>query len=124
MSKLDEAIREALSTDEAEQLETLVPPKGLFGLMGLTLTGTNGIWAMFGIVIQLATFALAVWCGWNLYIAETGREMALWGMGFGLFSFWMGIMKLWFLLQMDKQELLREIKRLELQLALVAQQMG
>jgi len=33
-------------------------------------------------------------------------------------------LKFWFIVQMDKMEILREIKRLELQVALLAQKQG
>jgi hypothetical protein len=122
MTKLDDAIREALSSDAADKLETLAAPQGLIGLaLGPFQSRTSGfMWLNF--FLQFAFFFLGIWASWHFYIAETGREMALWGAGAGLGFFIMAILKLWYLLQIDKCEILREIKRLELQLALVAKQ--
>ena len=122
MSKLDDAIREALSSDEAEQLEKLAAPQGLFGQITSVVQSNMGGWAWYGIFIQVIALGLAFWTGWNFYFAETGREMALWGFGCGLSIMFQSFIKIWFLSQMDKQEILREIKRLELQVALLARQ--
>lgn len=119
MSKLDDAIREALAKDEVEQLEQLAAPQGIFSRMGWVFRSNDGPWAVYGMVLQFVAFGVAIWAGWNFYFAS-GREMALWGFLAGLMIMMQTFLKFWFLLQMDKQEILREIKRLELQLALLA----
>ncbi|PHR60894.1 MAG: hypothetical protein COA47_06730 [Robiginitomaculum sp.] len=121
MTQLDDAIREALSSDEANQLDALVAPQGIWGLLGNVLQGRMAGWMWLSAIMQFIMFGAALWAGWHFFHAETGRNMALWGFGTGFFSFAMAMLKMWFLQQIDKQEILREIKRLELQLALVAQ---
>ncbi len=120
MSKLDQAIREALSQDEAEQLESLGAPQGMWNRLWGVFCSNIGPWAWYGMVLQLTAFVIAIWAGWNFYFAETGRTMALWGALSGLMIFLQTFLKFWFLVQMDKMEILREIKRLELQVALLA----
>jgi len=120
MSKLDEAIREALSDDEAEQIESLAAPQGLWSRLWGVFRSNIGPWAWYGLVLQLITLGVAIWAGWNFYFAEAGREMALWGALAGVMILLQTFLKFWFLVQMDKMEILREIKRLELQVALLA----
>lgn len=121
MSKLDEAIREALTAEDAEQLEFLAAPQGMWARLWGVLSSHSGPWAWYGMVLQFVTLGFAIWAGWNFYFAPTGREMALWGALAGLMILMQTFLKFWFLVQMDKMEILREIKRLELQMALLIQ---
>ncbi|MBL4616873.1 MAG: hypothetical protein JKY46_04200 [Robiginitomaculum sp.] len=121
MSKLDEAIREALNAEDAEQLEYLAAPQGMWARLWGVLRSHSGPLAWYGIVLQFVTLGFAIWAGWNFYFAPNGREMALWGALAGLMILMQTFLKFWFIVQMDKMEILREIKRLELQVALLAQ---
>ncbi len=120
MTQLDDAIREALSSDEAKRLDALAAPQGMWGLLGNVLQGRMAGWMWLSGFMQFVMFGAALWAGWHFFHAETGRNMALWGFGAGFFAYAMGMLKMWFLAQMDKHEILRELKRLELQLAMVA----
>ena len=119
MTKLDDAIREALAAEDAEQLEFLAAPQGLWAQLWGVLNSHTGPWAWYGVILQFIAVGLAVWGGWNFYFADAGRDMALWGAFAGLMIFIQTFLKFWFLGQMDKMEILREIKRLELQVALL-----
>lgn len=72
------------------------------------------------VVATIATFALfiaAVYCGWRFFIAAEAIDVARWGAGAMLLMAMVGFLKLWFWLRMESNRVLREIKRLELQIA-------
>ncbi len=51
------------------------------------------------------------------------RMVTLWGMGMGVGVFFAGMLKLWFWMEMNKNAVIREVKRVELQVAVLAKEM-
>jgi len=52
--------------------------------------------------------------------AETTRTQIAWSVGFLTSNMVVAMMKMWFWMQMDKNTVIREVKRLELQVATLA----
>jgi uncharacterized membrane protein YciS (DUF1049 family) len=72
---------------------------------------------VFATIITFALFFAAVYCGWRFFGAGEALEAVRWGAGAMLLMVMVGFMKLWFWLRMESNRVLREIKRLELQIA-------
>lgn len=68
-------------------------------------------------VIMLFLFGGAVYCAVQFFQSEDLREMIVWGAGSFLLMFAVSFLKLFHWMQMDKNAIMREIKRIELQLA-------
>lgn len=114
MNKLDQRIREALAEEDAEVVkyqEADAPlHEQLIGiyqgrLRWLNLGATIGTFAVFGAII---------FCGYQFFQAEDTQAMIGWATAFLWFVVWIAMMKIWFWMEMQKNSVTREVKRLEL----------
>ena len=62
----------------------------------------------------------AAYCLWRFAQAPDIRGMLAWGGGAAFALFSLGLLKMWFFLEMQKNSLMREVKRLEFQVASLA----
>ena len=118
LEKIDELIKEALSQEEAKFYDEL-EEQNLFGKIGEVYKGKLGWLAIIMNIVHLIVVALLVYCVVAFFKAEAIKELIMWASG-GFLCMIMGAMiKLYIWMQMDKNDILREIKRLELQLAVL-----
>ncbi|MEO1051310.1 MAG: DUF6768 family protein [Bacteroidota bacterium] len=116
---IDEMIKKALSEEEAEfydQLDEQSLPEMFTGLF----QGKQKWLTILTAFMQLMLFIVAVICAVNFLQTEALREMIIWGAGFFLFFMAVTTLKMWHWMQIDKNALMREMKRLELQVAALA----
>ena len=115
---IDELLKQALTEEDIEVLNR-IEDQGIFDLLASNFKGKLKWIAMFSVVIMVVIFGLSVYCFIQFYNATDLREMMLWGAGMGIGMMAVGLLKTWHWMQMDKNALLREIKRLELQISLL-----
>ena len=117
MTKVEDAIRRALSPEDLRAYDALGrEPSLLAEALGAFQT-QNRLVAIGGWLGGLLLFAVGAWAGWRFWSAPDVRGMLLWG---GLTTFALagvGLIKLWFFMEMNKNSIVRELKRLELQVA-------
>jgi hypothetical protein len=119
MSKLDNAIREALSEEDAAFLAEYEAQSPLREALG-TLSGKWGAMNAFAAVLTFAMVGAAFYCAWNAFGATGTRETVLWSLGSLAAIIAVAMLKMYFWMEMNKNVTLREIKRLELQVARLA----
>ncbi|MDP1631919.1 MAG: hypothetical protein Q8L66_10925 [Caulobacter sp.] len=121
MTQIDDAIRQALSAEDARALEAFSGEqpmlKQAFAMLG---AGPNQLIIVVGWLFGFALFAAAVYCGWRFYVAVDAHEMALWGGTTVMAFIGLGLIKIWFWMELHKNQIIREVKRLELQVARLA----
>ncbi len=117
--EIDALIRDALSEEEAAHFDQLGEPS-LTEMVTDLYRGRNRWLVVITSVVIVVFFGLALYTGWRFYHAPEVREMLLWG-GACFFCF-MAVMgnKLWHWMEMERNAIVREIKRLELQVAHLA----
>ena len=116
MDDLDRKIEAALSAEDRAILAKF-GEQGVFAQwLGVYDGAVRGM-AVVATVITFALFLAAVYCGWRFLGAGEGIEAARWAAGAILLMVMVGFVKLWFWLRMESNRVLREIKRLELQIA-------
>lgn len=117
MTDLDRLIAETLDEEDRALLDRYGAEQGLWGQVASVFRGALGWYAVLVGVVQMALFGFSLWCAWNFAVAEDVAAMLRWG-GAAWFLF-TGVMmiKLWFWLQMTSNQIRREVKRLELQVA-------
>ncbi len=113
---IDELIKQALSEEESEILERL-KEQTVFEQLMANFQGKMKWIAMYSAFMMLVIFALSVYCFIEFLQAEEVKQMLLWGAGMGMGMMAVGLLKTWHWMQMDKNAVLREIKRLELHIA-------
>lgn len=119
---IDAMIRETLSREEAELDARLAEPPifaQLVGVFAARHRWLNVLGALFTVVF----LGLAVYCAVRFLAPGAGvPEMLRWGAGlfFCVLAVW--ALKIWYWMELQRNGLAREIKRLELQVAVLTEQ--
>jgi len=119
MEDIDKLIKETLTQEEAKFYDEL-DEQSVFGMLGGLFTGKNA-WII--VVMNISTlifFGLFVYCTIMFFETQETNELIKWGTGSLTFLIGMSMLKIFAWMQMDKNALLREIKRLELQVSSLA----
>lgn len=120
MTNLDQAIRQALSAEDAEFLAKFEKEQPLHEQVFGTFSGPMGALNVFAAIITFAMFGAAVYCAWNMLQATDVRETVLWSVGAVVAMLAVAMLKIYFWMELSKNAVLREVKRLELQVARLA----
>ena len=123
MSDVDDTIRRALRVGSDDLLDDLDEPGMLAQALTAMRRGTKWINAL-AFTFTFVFFALAIWTAFRFFAATEVQEMIAWAVGFCYSVLAVAMLKMWFWMQMDKYVVLREIKRLELQVARLAERRG
>lgn len=113
MNDLDQKIREALASEEAEFSTRTVEPPLLEQVID-TFRGRNRWLVMLSFVFALVWLAVAVVTAIEFFEAESTRAMLAWACGFVLSMITIGMIKIWYWIELAKNSVLREVKRVEL----------
>lgn len=116
MTKIDQAIRQALSAEDAEFLARFEAQSPI-GEVFSTFTGPWGVMNMFAALVTFAMFGAFIFCAWNAFMAEALRLTVMWSAGAVIAMLAVAMLKMYFWMEMNKNAVLREVKRLELQVA-------
>jgi hypothetical protein len=117
MSDIDQAIRRALSAEDAQALDRFAGNESLPDQILATFGGPFAFLNTVGWIAGFGVFGAAVWAGWRMLHASDLREMLLWSVLIGLMAAGLVMIKLWFWMELHRNATVREIKRLELQIA-------
>jgi hypothetical protein len=120
MSNLDRAIREALSKEDAEFLSRFDEHSTPVGEVLDTFRGRWALMNAFAAVITFALFGGFVYCAWQMFATTDARDTVLWSVGAVIAMLGVAMLKMYFWMEMNKNVVLREVKRLELQVARLA----
>ena len=117
MTKLDDAIHGALTQEDAEFLACLEQEPGalqqITGIFGGPLS-----WIYWLFLVAAAGFGIfGVYAAWQFAIALEVRPLFYWGAVTGLCLVVVAVVRLIFFMQINTNRVLREVKRLELQVA-------
>lgn len=118
--KIDELIKETLSQEEAKFYDEL-EEQNLFGKVGRVYKSKMGWLAIIMNIVHLAIFGLFVYCTVQFLNTTETALLIKWAVAGFLCMMVMGMLKLYMWMQMDKNDILRELKRLELQVAVLSQ---
>ncbi len=114
--QIDKIIHEALSKEEAAYYDQLGEQSILDMSLGVFKGRNKGIYVL-SVLMSLVLFGVFVYCAIEFFNADSIKDMLIYGgAGFWCMIGVMGI-KIWYWMQMNTNSLLREMKRLELQIA-------
>ena len=120
MSNVDEAIRDALSKEDAELLAKLGDEPGTVQqIVGIFRGPLNWIYVTF-LVTAAIVGIVGVYSGWQFAMATGLRPLFYWGAVTGFCLIVLAVVRLVFFMQLNTNRVVREIKRLELQVAMLA----
>ena len=119
MQDIDKLIKETLTEEEARFYDEL-DEQNVFQMLGGVYSGKNKWIIILMNIVQVAFFALFIYCIIQFFKVEETNELIKWGIGGSLALFAQSMLKMFTWMQMDKNAILREIKRLELQVSSLA----
>ncbi len=114
--KIDELIKETLNQEEAKFYDEL-EEQNLIGKLGEVFKGKMGWLAIIMNIVHLVIFGLLIYCIVQFFGTNETNELIKWASAGFLCMIVVGMLKLYIWMQMDKNDILREMKRLELQVA-------
>ncbi|TGV00295.1 DUF6768 family protein [Flavivirga rizhaonensis] len=113
---IDKLIKDTLTQEEAKFYDEL-DEQNVFQMVGGLFQGKNK-WIMYLMnLMNLIFFALFIYCAINFFNTDITNEMIKWGIGGFVFLLAVSMLKIFAWMQMDKNAIIRELKRLELQVS-------
>ncbi len=120
MNELDDKIREALRKEDAEIFEDFGGELSMFEMVMETFRGKHRWLVYLTIFWTIVFMVLGILSAIRFFRVEDPRDLLMWaGACLVCFSA-VTMMKVWFWMELNKNALMREIKRLELQIARLA----
>lgn len=120
MNELDKKIREALSAEDAELFKEMGDEPGVFEMLLETFRGRNRWMNLLGAVWTLIFLALGIASAVAFFRSQTTRDLVLWASACVLCLSAVALLKVWYWMEMQRIAVMREIKRVELQIARLA----
>ena len=117
--EIDKLIKETLTQEEAKFYDQLDEQNLLDMLLGL-FQGKNKWLMQVMNIMTLVFFGLFIYSVIQFFKVENTKELLMWGIGSLMFLSGMSMLKMFAWMQMDKNAILREVKRLELQVLSLA----
>ena len=124
MKEIDRLIRDALREEDAELFEKIGGEQRMHQVILDLFRGRNKWLSLATLVVTVLFLVLAVYAAIQFYRAEILRDMLLWFAVAAVCFMAIGAIKIWSWMEMAKNETMREIKRLELQVVHLATKLG
>ena len=124
MSTHDQQIAAALDADDRAFLDSLETDRGMFQQIGDSWHGPLGGWAKFSFAIAIV---IGIGLAYSFYRALTAGAtdgMIGWGLTCLALLIMQGFLKEWMFARMNMLTVLREVKRLQVQVAMLSEQDG
>jgi hypothetical protein len=115
MSHSDDAIRRALSPDDLRAYEALGREPSPFEAGVAAFRSQHVFFSFGGWIAGFAMFVIGVYAAWQAWQATDLRTLILWASVGICAVVALGFVKIWFWMEMQKNNVVREVKRLELQ---------
>ena len=116
MEDIDQLIKDTLTQEEAKFYDDLEEQNLLQMVFGI-FSGKNSWIVVMMSIVQVVFFGFFIYCAIQFFNVEATNDLVKWGV-FGTISLMGSMMlKLFSWMQMDKKAIIREIKRLELQVS-------
>lgn len=117
MTDIDDRIRDVLDEDDREFLDQLEADRGLWRQIGDSLTGPMGGWAKLIFAVSFLLGIALIYSGWRFFTADAVGDQVTWGLLALAVLMAQGFAKDWFFSRMNMLNILREVKRLQWQIA-------
>jgi hypothetical protein len=123
MGNIDDKIMEALDPEEKEIMDSYGKELGLFGLIAESFRGKlkTAVVAVFFFILIFAV--ILVYSAINFFSIEDIAIKLNW-LAIGLTALIViGLLRLWYFIELNRLSVIREVKRLELQVSLLAKKL-
>jgi len=117
----DNRIAAALDSDDHAFLASLESDRGMFQQIGDSMRGPLGGWAKFSFAIAIAVGVTLAYAFYRAITADGTDALLGWGLFCIALLIMQGFLKEWMFARMNMLTLLSEIKRLQVQVALLSE---
>ncbi len=124
MTDIDDQIRTALDADDRAFLDRLEEDRGMFRQIGDAMGGALGGWAKLMAVVSFALGAAMIYTLYQALVAPDVRETVLCSLATIAALIAQGFLTYWFFNRINMLTVLREVKRLQVQLAMLEDRRG
>lgn len=114
--KIDQLIKEALTQEEIKFYDKL-DEQNVFQMLGGLFKGKNRWIMVLMNIVMLIAFILLIYCVIQFFNTDITNELIKWSVAGVICMLMISMLKIFLWLQMDKNSIKREIKRLELQVS-------
>lgn len=114
--EIDRLIKETLTEQEAKFYDEL-DEQNVFEMLGEVYQGKNSWLMVLTNIIQVIFFGFFIYCAIHFFKVEETNELIKWSVFGGVALFAQSMLKMFTWMQMDKKAIIREIKRLEIQVS-------
>ncbi len=121
--EIDKLIKETLTEEEVKFYQEL-EEQNVWQMVGGLFQGKNKWIMVLMNIMNLVFFGLFIYCIVQFFEATTTKEFIQWSTGTLIFLLGVSMLKIFAWMQMDKKALIREIKRLELQVSSLSGKMS
>ncbi|MBX7532290.1 hypothetical protein K3165_05055 [Qipengyuania sp. 1XM1-15A] len=119
MTGIDDQISTALDEDDRAFLASLNEERGMFRQIGDSMHGPLGGWAKFSFAIAILIGIGLAYSFFRAVTADDLQPMVGWGMTTLGLLIMQGFLKEWMFARMNMLSVLREVKRLQLQVSML-----
>lgn len=120
MNELDKKITEALRKEDAELFQDLGEEPGVFEMLFETFRGKHRWLNVLGAALTVVFLGLGVASAIAFFRADATRDLIMWASACILCALLVAMLKVWYWMEMQRMVVMREIKRVELQIARLA----
>lgn len=116
MTTIDDSIKQAMEQEDRDWFDSLGEQSPIGQVIDSFRT-KNRFMITVSIVSMFVMMGLFIWCAVQMFNAPETREQILWAMGVFFAIQGVTALKLWYFMELNKNSTIREIKRVELQVA-------
>ena len=123
MSDIDEKILEALNQEDKEAMDSYGEELGFFGLVAESFRGKLKSIVIAVFILVLVFAVILVYSTFHFFSAEDIAAKLNW-LAVGLTALIViGLLRLWYFMELNRLSIVREVKRLELQISLIGKKL-
>ncbi len=120
---IDDKIKQALAAEDAEIYSQFAEEPSLLA-QSLQLLKTRNRWLNVMVMVVVTVFmGVGIYSLWMFTQSEETKSLIGWAMSFGFSMAVVSMLKIWAWMEIEKYSTIREIKRLELQVARLTQRL-
>jgi len=124
MNDLDDKIRKALNTNDAQMLGNPNEGLRLDQQVIAVFRQCNRLMNTIAIVFTFVFMGLGIYCVVRFFDTDVTKELLAWGFGFSMCMIAVSMLKMWFWMEMQRVAITREVKRVELLTARLLQELA
>lgn len=114
---LDEKITKVLNQESQAVDHLMLEEPGVFGMLRASFKGGMRFWFVLVYIFGFLAFLTFIWAGYQFWYATETNEAIFWGVVLVVVLQVQTSLKMWSFMEMNRISVMREVKRIEIQLA-------